>query len=99
MSIVPIGNIQSIVEQIQPITQETEKSTVSFTDIFKDALENVKQAEETVKQDEILVATGQTDNLHTVMIDSAKAELAVSMLVQVRNKALEAYNDIMNMSV
>lgn len=99
MSIVPIGNIQSIVEQIQPITQETEKSTVSFTDIFKDALENVKQAEETVKQDEILVATGQTDDLHTVMIDSAKAELAVSMLVQVRNKALEAYNDIMNMSV
>ncbi len=99
MSIVPIGNIQSIVKQIQPVAQETDQSTVSFTDVIKNALENANQAEKTVKQDGILVATGQTDDLHTAMIDSAKAELAVAMLVQVRNKALEAYNNIINMSV
>ncbi len=99
MSISTISNIQSIIEQIQPTVTKSENSTVSFTDIFNNALENVKQAEETVKQDEMLVATGQTDDLHTVMIDSVKAGLAVSMLVQVRNKALEAYNNIMNMPV
>jgi flagellar hook-basal body complex protein FliE len=62
-------------------------------------VENVNHAEATLKQDEMLVATGQSDDLHTVMIDAAKAELALSMLVQVRNKALDAYNEVMKMTL
>ncbi len=46
-----------------------------------------------------MIATGQSDDLHTLMIDTAKADLALSTLVQVRNRALESYNEIMRMSL
>lgn len=37
--------------------------------------------------------------LHNVMIDNQKAGLAFEMAVQVRNKAVSAYKEIMNMQV
>lgn len=45
------------------------------------------------------LATGQVDNLHQVMIGLEEAKLSFQLLVQVRNKLLEAYQDIMRMQV
>ena len=51
-------------------------------------------------QDEIYkLATGQTDDLHNLSIASEKATMSVQILVQLRNKALDAYNEIMRMNV
>lgn len=97
----------SMIEKIQTISSQapatsqtsTQTSGSSFTDILKNAMNNLEQTEAIAKNDISLVATGQVDDLHTVMIDAAKAELALSMFVQVRNKALEAYNEIMNINL
>jgi len=43
--------------------------------------------------------TGETDSIHTPVIAGQKAELALSLAVQVRNKVIEAYHEIMNMQV
>ncbi len=43
--------------------------------------------------------TGQGPNVHTLMMEIEKANLAVEFGVQVRNKAMEAYNEIMHMQV
>lgn len=99
MSINQISNINSFIEHIKPVVATKNDSDASFTKVFESAVDNVNKAESTLKQDEIMVATGQADDLHTVMIDAAKAELALSMLVQVRNKALDAYNEIMRMTL
>lgn len=45
------------------------------------------------------LATGKTENLHEAMIGFEKAETAFKLLVQVRNKALEAYHEVMRMQV
>jgi len=45
------------------------------------------------------LAIGNAENLHQVMIDMEKAKLNFSLVVQVRNKLLEAYQDIMRMQV
>lgn len=45
------------------------------------------------------LATGQAQNLHQVMIDLEEARLSFQMLVQVRNRVLEAYQDVMRMQV
>jgi len=45
------------------------------------------------------LATGQVDNLHQVMIALDEAKMSFQMLVQVRNKLLEAYQDVIRMSV
>ena len=46
-----------------------------------------------------LLATGQLDNPAQVNLAAYKAELSVSMLLEMRNRALEAYNELKNMSV
>lgn len=45
------------------------------------------------------LATGQGKGLHEVMIAVEKASLSFQMLTQVRNKAVEAYQEIMRMPV
>lgn len=45
------------------------------------------------------LALGETDNLHQVMISLEKAKLSFELMVQVRNKLLDAYQDIMRMTV
>lgn len=100
-------NMGSMIEKLQPILSQSPNSSQtspqtsesSFTDILKNAMENVEQTEAIANHDIELVATGQVDDLHTVMLDAAKAELALTMFVQVRNKALEAYNEIMNINL
>ncbi len=45
------------------------------------------------------LALGETDNLHHVMISLEEAKLSFQLMVQVRNKLLEAYQDILRMQV
>ena len=45
------------------------------------------------------LTTGEADNLHQVMISLEEAKLSFQLLVQVRNKVLEAYQDILRMQV
>ncbi|MEI6100396.1 MAG: flagellar hook-basal body complex protein FliE [Eubacteriales bacterium] len=43
--------------------------------------------------------SGQVDDVAQVMIDQQKANLQLDLVVQVRNKVVDAYNQIMNMQV
>jgi len=43
--------------------------------------------------------SGQAKNLHDVMISVEKADISLKMLVQFRNKALQAYEEIMRMQI
>lgn len=45
------------------------------------------------------LAAGDTSNLHHVMLDIEKARLQFQLLVQVRNRVLEAYQDVLRMQV
>lgn len=43
------------------------------------------------------LVTGQVDDISQVMIASEKARLAIELAIQLRNKAIEAYQEIMRM--
>lgn len=45
------------------------------------------------------LVTGKSENLHGAMITMEKAETALKLLVQIRNKAIEAYHEVMRMQV
>ncbi|NJL23742.1 MAG: flagellar hook-basal body complex protein FliE [Calothrix sp. SM1_5_4] len=71
----------------------------SFADTLKDAVQSVNQAqkEADVKAQEL--ATGKSQNIHDVMLASEKADISLKLMVQVRNKIIEAYQEIMKMQV
>lgn len=43
------------------------------------------------------LATGKSENIHGALIEMQKANLSFRMLVEVRNKALSAYEELMRM--
>ena len=64
-----------------------------------DALNNVNALEqESAKITEDFIA-GRTDNIHSVMIASEKASISLQFVMEVRNKVIEAYQEIMRMQV
>ena len=48
---------------------------------------------------EYLLATGQLDNPAELTIAGTKAQLSVDLLVQLRNKALDAYTELNRISL
>ncbi len=71
----------------------------SFSQTLKDAVNNVNdlQVKSNVAMEKL--ATGQTKNISEVMIASEKASIAFKLLMQVRNKVIAAYQDVMRMQV
>ena len=70
-----------------------------FKDIFGNMIGNVQEAEENLAQQQYMLATGQIDDPHTVGVAASDAQLAIDMLVQLRNKAVEAYNELMRITL
>ncbi len=71
----------------------------SFADTLKDAVGQVNtlQKESDKKMQEL--ATGKTNNIPDVMIAAEKADIALRLMMQVRNKVIDAYQEIMKMQV
>ena len=82
-----------------PNPASTQEAPKSFADTLKDAVNNVNQAqqESDFKMQEI--ATGKNHNIPEVMIAAEKADISLKLMVQVRNKIIEAYQEIMKMQV
>ena len=70
-----------------------------FGKYFKEALAEVSRIQIEADQASQQLAAGGTEDLHQVMILTEKANLALELTIQVRNKLLEAYQEIMRMQV
>ncbi|EGL38184.1 flagellar hook-basal body complex protein FliE [Oribacterium asaccharolyticum ACB7] len=70
-----------------------------FRDVFKSAIDNVKTTQLDVENKQYLLATGQLSDAHSLPIAEAKAQISLDLLVTLRNKALESYNDLMKISL
>lgn len=75
------------------------KAGSDFGQFLTDALNQVDALQKNADAASVGLATGQIQDLHTVMIALQKASLSLSMTVEVRNKALDAYQEIMRMQM
>ena len=83
-----------------PAAEETgEAAQSAFGQIFKSLIQNVVDTDAEFTQAQYLLATGQLDNPAQLSIAAYKNQVAVDLLVQMRNKALDAYNELKNMNV
>jgi len=96
-------SVQSFEEVFQAALEQSAPPSADIiepvTDIFGAAVNAVKETDAAKTQMEYLMATGQLDNPALLTIASTKAQLSVQLLVQLRNRALDAYNELMRISV
>lgn len=71
----------------------------SFGQMMRDALERVNQLQQEADESTAALAFGTADNLHQVMIAGERAQLALQLTIAVRNKVVEAYQEISRMQI
>ena len=70
-----------------------------FKSLLKQSISEVNRLQADADQARITLATGQTDNVAEVFTAVKKAEMAFQTLMQIRNKLLDAYEEIKQMRV
>ncbi|MFD0049305.1 flagellar hook-basal body complex protein FliE [Actinomycetes bacterium NPDC127524] len=75
------------------------ESQKSFASVLKDSIEKVNEAQ--VNSDTLTqkLANGENVDLHQVMIASQQANITMQAALEVRNKVVEAYQEIMRMNI
>ena len=92
-----IGTVGSL-DQVQNAPTANAEASL-FKDIFKNTVNQVKATQADVEHKQYLLSTGQLDDAHTLPIAEAKAGLAVDVLISLRNKTIESYNELIKINV
>ena len=70
-----------------------------FASFFKRALGTVVGTDYADKLSGVEAVAGGDIDIHSAIIDAQKAEIALNLTLQIRNKAVESYQEIMRMQV
>ena len=86
---------------LMPQREETgsEGNQSVFGAIFASAMDNVRQTEDEKNKLQYSLATGQLDNPAELTIAATQASVSVELLVELRNRALDAYSELMRISM
>ena len=71
----------------------------SFSDILSESMKTAALADSEDKYSTLQLIAGQSDDLSGLLLDAQKAELSLNLALQIRNKVIDAYNEIMRMQV
>jgi flagellar hook-basal body complex protein FliE len=88
-----------ILKPPQEITQQPSGEGPSFGKIIKGVFEEAVEAESEAGRAVEDFAAGNIANVHDVVMAVGKANMAIQLLVQVRNGVLEAYQELARVSM
>lgn len=71
----------------------------SFSDMVLDGIDQLEGVQDKASQLGVQAATGQLENVHDYTIAATQAQVTTQLTVAVRNKAVEAFTEIMRMPI
>jgi flagellar hook-basal body complex protein FliE len=94
----PITSLLNV-QKTEDRSLTTSEAQKSFSSFLKDSIEKVNQTQ--IQSDTLTekLALGQDVDLHDVMISSQKSSVTMQLTLEIRNKAVEAYQEMMRMQV
>jgi flagellar hook-basal body complex protein FliE len=94
----PLNPKLQMPEMHAPRSQGGEKGA-GFGEVLKDAISTVNELQQKSDQEIQKLMTGESQDLHTTVLAMQKADLSFQMMMQVRNKIVQAYQEIMRMQL
>lgn len=94
-----ISPLQNILPTNPSPASNVTKAESGFGEIMSQAIKQVNDSQNKSDSSMDALGTGNAQHLHEVMISTEEADISLRMLVQMRNKALSAYEEIMRMQV
>lgn len=108
MFIVPISSAIAPLESVSRVFDDYREENAenggvlaapTFFDIFSGIFNNAVEANQQKQEDIIQLMLGDTENLEEIQANIAKAEIATELLVTVKNSVIDAYKEIIQMSI
>ena len=92
-----IGSIST--KQTNPVNLNTPQNDLSFKDMLKGAVNDVNETQVQGYNAMEGIATGKVKNLQEAVQKIEEAELSLKLGLEVKNKAISAYREIMKMQI
>ncbi len=108
MSVAPIGVLVGAGGGIPPLPPQSAAPVApsgggagpsGFGDLVSQFLQDANNQQLQVGSQIEALATGQTDNVHDVVLSVAKADLAFRLVMEIRNRLISSYQELMRMQV
>jgi flagellar hook-basal body complex protein FliE len=94
-----IGSSGAVPHQAQSAPRSQAQPDVSFKDVLMKNIEQVNKLQQDAESAIEDLAAGRRDDMANVLIAKQKADMAFKMLLQVRNKMMDAYTEIKEIRV
>ncbi|NLW56219.1 MAG: flagellar hook-basal body complex protein FliE [Firmicutes bacterium] len=94
--------VQTMPERPTLTTQKGQlekETTAKFAQVLQGYLDEVNKLQIQSEQLDQQLAAGTLENIHDATVAAEKAALAIELTVQIRNKVIEAYQEIMRMPI
>ena len=102
------GQMQNLVERSvhstelgsdAAVSRPGEVMTSNFGELLQGTIEKVNAAQKDADSAIKNLVAGRTKNIHETMLTLERADMSLKLMMQVRNKVLEAYREVMRMQV
>jgi flagellar hook-basal body complex protein FliE len=81
-------------------TTPTERVTApGFAQMFENFIKGVDQKKKISKKETQDLILGRSDNIHEAVVKSQEAGVAFNLMIEVRNKLVDSYKELMRMQV
>lgn len=96
---VSMPSVSPVRERALSTIQGPTEGKTPFTSVLQKAATTLDQLDREAVQAQVDLVSGNARDMHTATLSAEKASLALDLVVSVRNKAIEAYQEIMRMPV
>ena len=93
-SLSPLAPLQPLSE---PGKASAEAGSTSFSDLLKQAMQEVSDVEHSADQEARNLMTGGATDMHSAILAVQKADVSFQMMMAVRSKLISAYQEVMRM--
>jgi len=83
----------------QGSTANKAEASVDFSTMLKNAIKDVNGAQMEADGAVQKVLSGETNDIHSTMVALQKADVSLKMMLEVRNKIMEAYKEVMRTQI
>lgn len=84
---------------LQNVNSSSKKEEGGFGDIMKNFIKDVNNDLLQAKEAEEKIKAGKVENINQLLYQIEKSEISLRLITEIRNKALESYQEIMRMQV
>jgi len=96
-NIMHLFNTEPLRVNKNPLEAATPSGT--FADVLTESMQTAGLTDFIDKGSTLQLMTGEADDFVGLLLDVQKAELSLNLALQIRNKVIDAYNEVMRMSV